>query len=49
MNNSEEEIQKFVEELTTGKSNLGLLWTTIQIKIIVALVRVRIKIKKFFT
>lgn len=49
MKNSEEEIQKFLEQIADGKSNRELLWAAIQIKIIVTLTRDRIKIKKFFT
>lgn len=49
MKNSEEEIQKFLEDITVGTSNKKLMWTAIQIKIIIALIQARIKIKKFFT
>ena len=49
MKNSEEEIQKFLEAITVRKKKKKLMWTAIQIKIIIALTQARIKIKKFFT
>lgn len=49
MKNSEEEIQKFLEQIADGKSNRELLWAAIQIKIVVALTRAKCKIKKFLT